>query len=327
MEASTDLRGNKPSSRLLSPAILGLWLGGFFGYFYVTQVALPSTDQRITLLHDVLNGTAKSDFVFAMYAIARVHRFLADHLPIPERWIFALIDFAGIVFLFECATLYLVRTFAQTPGFIAAVLWLATTSPLLLIGPHYYHPSDFYATGLMFLILQSARDQAYRRLAVLCLLSGILWEKTLFVPALYWLWECHRSGWTTATVRAAPSALAILFWFVLWRVAFPDSPRVLAHETWGQFLPTLRGAGVVWIVWTGPLLAILGDTIWNRRTIDRFWWIWLLYWPILVGVLIGFRGFLDELRSFWIMQPIFAGVVADWANEISRKNQPSDMSG
>jgi hypothetical protein len=298
-----------------SPTLPGLWLGMVFGYLYVELITLPSLDRRRAFLDRILQGDAKSDYLYATYLIAQIQRFLTDHLPLSDGRCFALIDFAGIVFLFGCAGWFLGKAYSPLSSRIGGLLWLAVTSPLLLFQHHFYHPSDFYAVGLMFLILHAARHGRYLRLAGLCLVSGLLWEKTLFVPFIYLLWELGRSTLPRAILRALPALATTLFCFGLWRWAFPNAPRVYAYGTWREFLPTLLPAALPWGVWIVPVVAILADVSVRRGKLDRFWRLWLLYLPLLLGVIVGVRGQVGELRSFWILQPIFAGLVAAWAGE------------
>ncbi len=313
------------SKWLLSPAAAGLWLGVVFGYLYVRLISLPSLDQRIALLADILRGEGKADYLYATYALANVHRLLAAYLPLSASRCFALIDFAGIVFLFACAARFVTVASPQPASRWAGLVWLAVTSPLLLFQHHFYHPSDFYATGLMFLILLAAKQSQYLRLAALCLLSGLLWEKTLFVPFIYLAWESRSFGVGRATLRALPAIITTLFCFGFWRVLFPEAGRVVAYDAWSDFARSLIPAAVEWFVWLAPLALILADSVLHRRPLDRFWWYWLLYLPLLVGVIVAVRGHLRELRSFWILQPIFAGLVVNWLDALTASGVPAPV--
>jgi hypothetical protein len=269
------------------------------------------------LLAEILRGEGKADYLFATYALANVHNMLVDYLPLSAGRCFALIDFAGIVFLFACAAHFVSVLSPQPASRWAGLVWLAVTSPLLLFQHHFYHPSDFYATGLMFLILLAAKRGQYLRLAALCLISGMLWEKTLFVPFIYLLCEAWSIGVRKAIRRALPAMVTTLFCFGFWRVLFPDAGRVPVYDTWPDFLRSLMPATLEWFVWLAPLVLVLADVAWNRRRLDRFWLCWLLYLPLLVGVIIAVRGHVRELRSFWILQPIFVGLVVSWLHPAS----------
>ncbi len=192
----TDSAKDTRPGWLLSPLALGLWLGVAFGYLYVELISQPSpeaVERRRGFLNQILNREVKSDYLYATYVLANVQRLLVDHTPLTDSRCFALIDFTGVVFLFGCAGWFLRVSCADLPSRLGGLLWLGGTSPLLLYRHHFYHPSDFYGTGLMFFILLAAQRGQFVRLAVLCLVSGMLWEKTLFVPFLYLLWESSRA--------------------------------------------------------------------------------------------------------------------------------------
>jgi hypothetical protein len=314
----------RPTSRwLLSPVAAGIWLGVVLGYLYVQLISLPSLDPRIALLAEILRGEAKADYLYATYALANVHGLLAANLPLSASRCFALIDFAGIVFMFACAACFVTIASPRPASRWAGLVWLTVTSPLLLFQHHFYHPSDFYATGLMFLILLAAKQGQYLRLAALCFLSGMLWEKTLFVPFIYLLCEVKSCGVGKAILRALPAMVTTLFCFGFWRVWFPGAGRLPAFETWSDFSRSLVPAALDWFVWLAPLVMILANVAWHRRRLDPFWWYWLLYLPLLVGVIVAARGHLRELRSFWILQPIFVGLIVSSLDALATSAVPA----
>ena len=311
------------SASLLPPIALGLWLGVVFGYLYIELISQHSLPQRRVLFEQILRGEVKSDYLYATYTVAQVQRLLVGSGLLTDSHCFALIDGVGIVALFGCAGWFLGVTFPQPQSRFAAFLWLAVTSPLLLFRHHFYHPSDFYATALMFLILHAARHGHSLRLGVLCLLSGCLWEKVLFVPGFFFLWEYRKVGLVGAGVCALPALAATLGCFVFWRVAFPDAPREWAHESWSDFARILPLAAVDWCLWLAPIGVVGVDIAWRRRPVDPFWRYWIVYLPLLFGVIVAVRGQLRELRSFWIMQPIFAGLIASWVEGQSKRDTPA----
>ncbi len=308
--AKTEARSNWLGGRYAA-LVVGLWIGVVLGYVYVRTVSQPNLERRIELLESVVQGQEKSDYLYATFLVARLQQLVIDGGVLTANHCLALTDFAGLVFLFVCAGWFVAELSPGLSSRLGGLLWLAVTAPLLF-QHHYYHPSDFYATGLTFLILLAIRDGRFMRVAALCLLSGMLWEKALFVPLVYFLWQAGRMFIGTAAVRALPAALAVAYCFFFWRFAFPDAPRVYAYGTWSEFVPSLVPAALEWVVWIGPIAAILGDLLRRREKLDAFWWCWLLYVPLLLGVLIYVRGHLIELRSFWILQPIFVGVIVSW---------------
>lgn len=288
-----------------------LWMGTVLGYIYVSQISIPSSEKRLVLLDLVLKGEAKADYIFGMYSLAKVHQSLVDIFGHPS-WAFALVDFLGIVLLFQCAYYSLTRLFPHVLSWLAALVFLAVTTPLLF-RMHYYHPSDFYGVSLMFLILIAVREKKYLALAILCLISGMLWEKALFVPLIFLIYVARLDGMRKALVYSLPAILTTALYFITWRVMFPHAQRVHIL-TWPQLLQRLPRDLIEWGVWTTPIVVIIVDIIIRRREFDWFWMLWLMYIPLLIGGLIITTHFWGELRTFWILQPIFAGFIASWVD-------------
>jgi hypothetical protein len=295
------------------------------GYLYFEQIGRPYFEKRENQLPSILRGEAKADYVYALYAITSAHKLLVDDSILSAKWSLALIDFLGIVVLFVSAAWCLMQFSPDSTGPYAGLLWLGVTTPLLF-RHHFWHPSDFYGVVLMCFALVAAKNQRYLFLAAFCLLSGVFWEKAIFIPCVYFAWESQRSGIKKAMFMALPSVGATLLYFTFWRLEFPNARRPYGYEDWNQFLLSLQPALLEWLIWVGPLCVILADVLLNRRKIDRFWLYWLMYAPLLIGVMCYFRGVLIELRSFWILQPIFAGLIASWANAmVSSKTQANEI--
>jgi hypothetical protein len=219
--------------------------------------------------------------------------------------------------MFVAAALFLCDLTNSFTSQLLGIAWISATSPLMF-QRHYYHPSDFYGTALMFLILMAARNVRFVLLGVLCLASGFLWEKAFFVPLIFFLCIRHQTDLKTAIVRTSPALAATVLYFLIWRWAFPAAERISPYADWGQFFNTLPDAGLQWLLWTAPIFLVLIDSLRSHDGIERLWSYWLLYVPILIGVIAVVRGHLGELRSFWILQPVFVAVLASWAD---RKNK------
>jgi hypothetical protein len=284
-------------------------MGIVLGYTYVYQVSIPYVSKRLILIEQVLKGEAKADYVFGMYSLANVHNYLVSIMGNP-LFALSIVDFLGIILLFQCAYYFLTRLFQNQFSRIMALLYLLVTTPLLF-RQHYYHPSDFYGVSLMFFILISVREKRCILLALLCLISGMLWEKALFVPLVFLIYVARDYGIRKGLLYSLPALLATLFYFITWRVMFPNVQR-FAILTWPQLLHRLPRDLFEWGVWTVPLIVILLDILINRRKIDSFWILWLFYAPLLICGLIIMTHFWGELRTFWILQPIFVGLVACW---------------
>jgi hypothetical protein len=118
-----------------------------------------------------------------------------------------------------------------------------------------------------------------------------------------------------AIITSLPSIIAILFWYIFWRLTFPEAQR--EYYTWTDFYYRFKGGLSDWILWLAPIGIILFDIIINKRRIDPFWFYWLLYLPLLFSVITYYRGYIDELRSFWILQPIFIGLIGNWVESLT----------
>jgi hypothetical protein len=232
---------------------------------------------------------------------------------------FAVIDGLGLVAVFVNAWFFLSRISQQTMSRIAGLVWLAITTPLLF-RYHYYHPSDFVGVSIMFHMILAVYQKRQWRLSVLCLISGIFWEKAILVPGIYFLWILRNDSFKNATCSTLPSALSVLIVFIafrLFRLSFPEAEPNALPTYQAYFLRIgLKKAILEWLVWVLPVCVLLVDTVVNKRKVGFFWLIWLIYVPFLIGVLLYFGGNLYELRSFWILQPIFIGYIVSWFNSV-----------
>jgi len=307
-------RETTESTRMVSVVLLvsAVWIGAIYGFVYVDLISLPTFEKRVELVDAVLLGEGKADWVYAMYVVAGATRWLVSLVGHP-RAVMAVVDFAGLVLVFGSAAFFLRAFFARPRSWFAGLFWLAATSPLLF-RDHFYHPSDFYGVSLMFVVLVAAKRHRYLLLALLCLVSGMLWEKTLFVPVFFLAWEATSFGWKRGLARAAPALAAAGATFLFWRLAFPDAHRV-EILTWAQMIDRLPADLTKWLLWTGPALLAWATSSARGRPIDRFWRLWLLYLPLLAGAVLFLTHFWGELRTFWILQPIFVGVIADWVEK------------
>jgi hypothetical protein len=292
-----------------------IWSAVLFAYVYFGQVVRPNMDERNALILKVIQGDVKADYLYAMFTVATAQHWLLLRFGHPALW-HALIDCGGILFLFACAYRYLESEFRSSLATLVGLLWLVITMPLFF-RHHYYHPTDFWGVGLMFGILSSARAERTVRLAGLLFVSGAIWEKALYVPLILFLYFATQHGWAKSLRLTALPASAVLFWFIAWRLAFPEAPRVLLR-TWTQFLHNLPYDAFKWTLWLGPLV-IPAVGLWrNSRDGSLFWLLWLLYIPLLVLTLIILTRFWGELRTFWILQPIAISVVAAWATQLQK---------
>ena len=181
----------------------------------------------------------------------------------------------------------------------------------LLFRHHYYHPSDFYGVGIMFLILVAAKDSKYMLLAIYCLISGVLWEKALFIPLLFVIQMTYLNGIRKGVLFSLPAIITTCSYFITWRMMFPYAPRVYIL-TWEQLLYQSPSYFIRWMLWTAPIIVIVVYIVIRGKEFDWFWLLWLMYAPLLILGLILMTHFWGELRTFWILQPIFAGVIASW---------------
>ncbi len=286
-------------------------------------VSVTNVDLRMLIMNAVLKGQAKADYVYAMYSFALIHQFLVNNLGFSDQKAFILIDYLGIFFLCLSSCWFLIRLYSSAYSWYSGLLWIFITSPFLMKHP-FYHPSDFYGVGLMFFILISAKEGRYWLLAILCFLSGMIWEKALFVPFIFFLYQIQKGNTDSkislqkvkkAILVALPSFIATFFWYVFWRIKFPGVMREI--HTWSEFGFQFHNALFYWLIWIAPIGIIFCDIIMNKKRIDRFWFYWLLYFPLLVGVIIYFRGRIGELRTFWILQPIFIGLIGNWIENVN----------
>ena len=172
----------------------------------------------------------------------------------------------------------------------------------------------------MFHMILAVYQKRQWRLSVLCLFSGLFWEKAILVPGIYFLWIWRNDSFKDATRSTLPSALSILIVFIAFRLfrlsLLEADPTALSTYKACFIRIGLKTAILEWLVWVLPVCVLLVDTVVNKRKVGFFWLIWLIYVPFLIGVFLYFGGYLYELRSFWILQPIFIGYIVSWINSV-----------
>ncbi|MBN2788899.1 MAG: hypothetical protein JXR69_01760 [Candidatus Delongbacteria bacterium] len=289
-----------------------VWIALLFGYYYVRFISNPNLEPRENLIPEIINGTAKIDYIYSMYIMVKCYLILKS-IGISSSLSFALIDFAGISFLVFSAYWFLKEYTDRFSSQILAILWLLGTTPLLF-KRHFYHPSDFYGVGIMFFILLTGMKEKYIKVACLCFLSGFLWEKAIFVPVILFIYYVFKNGLKNASIISLPIVIGTLIPFLTWRYLFFKSSRILAFSSWDNFFSTIPSASIEWFIWTSPIIVIFYDIIANKRNIKMYWFVWMIYLPLILSVYFIYKGILIELRSFWILQPIFMGIIVNWAD-------------
>jgi hypothetical protein len=298
-----------------------VWAALICAYYYYFQVVLMHIETRVAFVNSLVAGNEKADYQYAMYFIAHLHYWLTNTFGHPLIW-HTLTDCVGILFLFWCAYHFIRKEFGSPESYLAGLLFLIIPLPLFLVD-HYYHSTDFWAVGIMFYMIRAARAENSLLLAGLLFVSGMLWEKALFVPVVYGLYMFYKKGLQAAIKATLLPVLAVSFWFVWFRVAFPLAPRVLIFSQ-EQFFRNLPYDLVTWTLWLGPLFILLSGYLRTDWKSDPFWLFLLLYIPALIITLISLTATWGELRTFWILQPIIVGFVAAFFHDnASRYGKPT----
>jgi len=303
---------NPPDPTTRSDRLLcGLVLAGVLCWMvraHWEQIDLPKQAAKIRLHEQVLENQAPDPYQYKLWAITHV-------MEATSRW--TGMSRGNVFYVNTCLSLLLLvllhhawlRSLVHTPAALVGGLALGALANVLFL-TYAHHPYEFWGVALFCLLLrQIERDQAWWKLALLCLVTGLVWEKHALLPVLWGLLQLRRGRpFVPALGRGLVMLAAALAVPILTRVLLgTDRPHIdgmttLAIQEWDN---------VLWfqVPYVAPFLAIL---LLRGRVLPRWVRLLWLYLPILVLAYVSQHFVLHEVRSFWPLAPIFTATLACW---------------
>lgn len=274
-----------------------------FTYTYAVFVQSPAVTDIEALHKRVLENTAPSPYQYHMFVIDWIFEIVHDLFGLSLYRVVTISNFLSMIFLLVAVDLWCRTVTGSSMGGIIGALYVVGSS-FLMLHFHFYHPADFWGTGLFTLLLWCVTFDKLLGAFVLGVVSGFLWEKAAFAfiayPAMHW---GKRSIWRSALLIG----IACVGPQVLIRLWLGPRPDVLAGAGWGELLQSWRVSVLLQFAFLAPAGSVL---ILRWKQIPRHLKVLTLYLPMLYGVYIAMHGRLKEIRSFWVLMPILAAIVA-----------------
>jgi hypothetical protein len=213
-------------------------------------------------------------------------------------------NFLAMVFLLFAVDVWCRAVTGNSMGGVIGALYVAGSS-FLMLHFHFYHPADFWGTGLFALLLWCVVFDRLLGAVVLGVASGFLWEKAAFAfiayPAMHW---GRRPNVWRAALLIGMACVGPQIMIRLWLGPRPD---VLSGAALGDLLQGWRSLALLQFAFLAPAGSVL---ILRWKQVPGCLKGLTLYLPMLYSVYIVMHGRLKEIRSFWVLTPILAAIVA-----------------
>ena len=272
------------------------------------HVDIAKLEDRVRLHEQVLEGSAPDPYQYKLWVIEHAVAAVADATGRSLQHVWMANTLLSLLFLVGLHHLWLRQLAPPREALVGSLLLGALANAVFVI--YYLHSYEFWGVGLFCLLLVAIqRDAAWWKIALLCLVTGLVWEKHFLLAALWGLWQLLRKRPFVASFLQGlvilVAALAIPV-FVRWHLGMDrdlvDGDTYLRDQDWAK---------VAWF--QAPfLLPFLGMLIasWRRQpTFVRLLW---LYLPALFGAYLAQHFIIHETRSFWALVPVFTATAAVW---------------
>ncbi len=272
------------------------------------SIDLPKAEQKEWLHERVLQNEAADPYQYKLWLISVAMEGISVKGDVPIRTVFFASTLLSLLFLTWAHFAWLRALANERTALLGAILLGALANALFLI--YYHHPYEFWGVGLFCLLLRGVqRDWSWKALVILCLVTGLVWEKHALVPVLWGLYALQRGRPFGANflrgIAMLVAALAIPL-FVRWHLG-TDRAHIDGDTPWA----VQEWAKVAWFQapFIVPFLLIF---VTRYRTLPAWVrWLWM-YLPVLVLAYSVKSYILHEARSFWALAPVFTATFCCW---------------
>ncbi len=279
------------------------------------NVDIAKAGQKEDLVAQVLDGTAGDPYQYKLWiidhALDRVQHWTGA--PLENVWMGNTL--LSLLFLVFAHHLWLRRLVSPRHALVGALLLGALANVLFVI--LYHHTYEYWGVGLFCLLLAMIdRDSAWWKLALVCLVTGVVWEKHALLAVLWGLWQLlrRRPFWPSLAQglvilgAALAVPLAVRFHLGTERTLIDGMTELHLQEwekvAWFQ-LPLLL-----------PFVVMLGASWRRQSTWVRLLWIYL---PVLFAAYLVKQYIIHEPRSFWALVPVFTATACVWYANLPRE--------
>ena len=297
-------------NRLLTTVLL-LGIACWMTSAHWQHVDVAKLEHKLHLHAEVLEGTAPDPYQYKLWIIESGLDGVAHVTGAELQHVWMANTLLSLLFLVFMHHLWLRRLVPWRAALFGGVLLGALGNALFVI--YYHHTYEFWGVGLFCLLLAAIhRDVAWWKIALLCLVTGLVWEKHALLAVLWGLWQLIRkrpfvpSFLQGLVMLAAALAVPLL---VRWHLgadrAHVDGDTPLHVQQWLK---------VAWFQapFVVPFLLILGTTWRHQPVWVRLLW---LYLPVLVAAYLSQDYIVHETRSFWALVPVFTATAAVWFHQ------------
>ena len=282
------------------------------------QIEYPHAARKAELHALVLAGEAPDPYQYKCWPIDQA----LEQLCVWTGWsldtLFRLNTFLGLLALVFAHHFWL-RAYVGPYDALAGALLLGALAHLLFRN-YFHHPYEPWGiAGTCLLLRGIERDASIWKLVLGALCLGMVWEKhALLAPLAGLLWLHRRVALPRATLRglallAAALALPLALRFFLGT----DRPNVDGDSPWWE----QDALKILWF--QGPYMLpflILFLVTWRVQPA----WVRILWLALPVAALayVSQHYILYEVRSFWLLAPIFTATAVAWLRAARQRLAP-----
>ena len=272
------------------------------------HVEVAKLGDKIRLHEEVLSNTAPDPYQYKLWVIEHAIAWTARTTGQPLQHVWMANTLLSLLFLVWLHHRWLRALASPAAALFGSVLLGALANAVFVI--YYLHSYEFWGVGMFCLLLVAIyRDTAWWKLALLCLVTGLVWEKHALLAALWGLWQLIRKRpfWPSLVqglvMLAAALAIPLLVrWHLGGDRGYVDGDTFLADQAWEK---------VAWfqVPYILPFVAMLFAS-WSRQSVwVRLLWIYL---PVLFAAYLSQNYIVHETRSFWALVPVFTATATVW---------------
>ena len=300
--------GGTPRGEQLLTVLLLFALSAWMIRAHWERIDLPEQAAKVRLHEQVLAGEAPDPYQYKLWAITHALQWAGQVSGQPIGNVFYANTLLSLLLLVLAHHRWLRTWVGPRHALVGGVALAALANVLFLTYVH--HPYEFWGVALFCVLLRAVeRDAPWWALALLCLLTGFVWEKHALVPALWGLLQLLRGraflpalGKGLVLLAAALAVPLLLRWHFGTDRVHIDGMTHLDLQEWDK---------VLWfqLPYVLPFLAVFLLRMRTTPVWVRLLW---LYLPALVAAYLSQRFVLHEVRSFWALAPVFTATLVCW---------------
>jgi len=283
--------------------LLGCWL--WLSRTHLEQVDLPFFQIKQDLHEQVVRNQGPDPYQYKLWFVSRGFELVERRLGLPLPAVFIANTLLSLALLVALHHVWL-RSLVPPLTALVGTLAMTALANILFLG-YYHHPYEFWGVALFCLLLAGVqRRWPWHRLALLSLITGLVWEKHALVAVVWTIaqWRSGRARLGTLVKGVGLLALSLTLpvavrLYLGSERALVDGQTTLAVQEWWK----VAMAQVPFVL---PFLIVLLAS-WQRvPPLVRLLWLCL---PVIVAAYISQSYILYETRSFWIMVPVFTATL------------------